>query len=475
MTQRYDPAPGFSRRCVLGAVAALAIPAPALSAAYDPWAKAAATVARIKPPRFPGRTFDIRRFGAKPDGTTLATAAIAEAVAACAAAGGGRVVVPAGSFLTGAIRLRSRVELHLEDGATLLFSTDPGQYPTVRSRINGIDLMNYSPLVYAADEVDVAITGRGTLDGQASERHWWPWKGKWAGGTAIGWREGMADQTQDRARLLEMDAANVPVAERVFGPGHYLRPPLVQFIACRNVLIEGVRLRRSPAWQIHPLLCRNVTIRDVDLRSHGPNNDGCNPESCSDVLIERVTFDCGDDCIAIKSGGSGDGRRQGVPSRDIVIRDCTMVNGHAGICVGSEIAGGAFNIFGERCRMDGEDLWHALRFKNNAAKGGLLEKFHFRDIAVGRVSRSAIAGDFEYGEGAAGPHKPRLRDVFIERLAVQSAPRVAELKGLDGAPIERISISASRFAHVAQPSILRHVQGLRITDVTVNGQSVKSV
>jgi polygalacturonase len=306
----------------------------------DAWTEAAAILARIVPPRFPPRDVVITAFGASGDGAKDCTGAIREAIAACAAAGGGRVVVPAGTFLTGAIHLKSRVNLHLSAGATLRFSRDPRHYlPLVFTRWEGVELMNYSAFIYAFEQENIAITGPGILDGNASDTHWWPWKGRDPKAPEA------PNQLAARAKLIEMAANGVPVPERVFGEGSYLRPNFVQPYRCKNVLIEGVTLINSPMWELHPVLCTNVTVRNVTINSHGPNNDGCDPESCRDVLIEDCTFDTGDDCIAIKAGRDADGRRVNTPSENIIVRGCTMKDGHGGVVIGSEVSGGVRNVF----------------------------------------------------------------------------------------------------------------------------------
>ena len=465
-----------TRRELLRASAALG-GAAALAAARpnDPWEQARAIAASLRRPVFPARAFPITAFGARGDGATLATAAIARAIAACAQAGGGRVVVPPGRFLTGAIHLRSNVELHLARGATLLFSTDPAHYPLVRTRWEGIELINYSPLVYAYGQRNIAVTGEGTLDGQASTSHWWAWKGPWHGTVDNGWREGMPDQRPARARLMQMAEAGVPVDKRVFGDGSYLRPSFIEPYRCENVLIEGVKLRGAPFWQVHPVLCRNVTVRNLDIYGHGPNNDGCDPESCSMVLIEGCTFDTGDDCLAVKSGRNADGRRVHVPSEDIVIRNCRMKEGHGGVTIGSEISGGARRVFAENCVMDSPNLDYALRFKNNALRGGLLEHFYFRDIRVGEVGRAAIACDFNYEEGANGPYKPVLRHIVVERLQAAHAKRVLDSQGLPGAPVRDLRLSDCRFDGVTDPSIVRFTEDVVLDRVLVNGRPVRSL
>jgi unsaturated rhamnogalacturonyl hydrolase len=274
------------------------------------WGDYERVLARIKAPTFPDRDFPITDFGAKPGAD--ATASIRAAIAACHDAGGGRVVVPAGEWGTGAIHLKSNVNLHVSKGATLLFSYDLENYPVVFTRWEGVECMNFSPFIYAFEQENIAITGEGTLDGGATWETWWGWNRK---------ADGAVRQRASRDQLFEMGQNGVPVAERVFGPGHTLRPNFIQPYRCRNILIEGVTILRSPMWEIHPVLSQNISVRGVKIVSHGPNNDGCNPESSRDVLLENTHFDTGDDCIAIKSGRNNDGRRIAVPSENIIVRN----------------------------------------------------------------------------------------------------------------------------------------------------------
>jgi len=403
---------------------------------------------RIVPPQFPARDFDITQSGAVGDGTKDCTVALAQAIDACAAAGGGRVVVPAGIFLTGAIHLKSNVELHLAATNSILkFSTDPNAYlPAVFTRFEGIECYNYSPLIFALGQKNVAITGAGTLDGQADDSTWLAWKGRKGGGAGT--------QTAARKRLDDMNNQNAPVAQRRFGNGDFLRPDFIQFQRCENVLIAGVKIRRSPMWEIHPLLCTNVTVRGVDIFSHGANNDGCDPESCRDVLIEKCIFDTGDDCIAIKSGRNNDGRRVGIPSVNLVIRDCTMRDGHAGTAIGSEISGSCSNVFVENCEMSSPNLVCALRLKSNAMRGGVLQNIFMRNVNVGLVKDSVLQIDFLYEEGAQGVFNPVARNVVLENITVAQTPRVLNVRGFPAATIRGVRIYNSTFKQVKKPDVV---------------------
>ena len=427
----------------------------------DLWDTADAILKRIAAPRFPPRTFDIRNHGATT--TADATAAFRAAIDACARAGGGRVLVPKGRFETGAIHLRSNVNLHLDDGATIAFSGEPSAYlPAVLTRYEGVEVMNYSPFIYALDAHDIAVTGAGTLDGQANEAHWWNWRGT---GPAAS-----APMTPARTRLFDMAARGGPVAQRVFGDGHFLRPNFLQPYRCHNVLIDGVTIVNSPMWEVHPVLCRNVIVRDVTIRSHGPNNDGCDPESCRDVLIEGCSFDTGDDCIALKSGRNEDGRRLRTPIENVVIRNCEMRDGHGGVVIGSEVSGGARNIFAERCRMDSPRLDRVLRFKTNSTRGGVIERVAMRHVQVGQVAEAIVAADFYYEEGDAGDFTPVLRDVDVRDVTSRRSKYALLLRGYDRSPITGVRLVDCSFESVEADDVLEAVRGLTLANVRVNGE-----
>ena len=419
------------------------------------WRQAGRILARVKPPKFPNRTFDITKYGAVKGGTTKCTDAIRKAIKACNAAGGGHVVVPAGTFLTGAIHLLSNVDLHLEKGATLAFSQDPNDYlPVVYTRWQGIELMNYSPFIYAFEQENVGVTGDGTLDGQADNSNWWPWK----------------SNTADDKLSQDMADAGVPVEQRVFGAGHYLRPNFIQPYRCRNVVISGVTILRSPMWEIHPVLSHNVTVQGVTVNSHGPNNDGCDPECCRDVVIVGCTFDTGDDCIAIKAGKNADGRRVNVPSDDIVIRNCTFADGHGGVTIGSEMTGGVRNIFAEDLQMSSPNLNNCLRLKTNSLRGGFIENVHMRNTTVGQVSAEAFLIDFYYGpDNGLGGFNPTVADITMSNVTVGSAKEAFYLVGYPDDHIKDITLRNCVFSNVANGYTVQYVDDLELRNVVVNG------
>lgn len=426
------------------------------------WADRDRILARIHPPEFPEMDFPITDFGAS--ASADCTAAIRKAVSACHAAGGGRVIVPDGEWRTGAIHLLGNVNLHLADKAKLLFSTNPADYPMVFTRWEGTECMNFSSLIYAIDQKNVAVTGNGTLDGQADTSNWWSWCDK---------RKNPPLQKPDRDRLVAMGEAGIPVAERKFGEGAFLRPNFIQFYRCQNCLVEGVSVVRSPMWEIHPVLSRNIIIRNVKINSHGPNNDGCDPESCHEVLIEDCAFDTGDDCIAIKSGRNNDGRRVNVPSENIVIRRCRMNDGHGGVVLGSEISGSVRNVFIEDCRMDSPNLDRALRFKSNARRGGVLENVFMRNVRIGHVAEAVLTIDLLYEEGADGPWPPVVRNVNLENITSEDSPRVLMVRGFKGATIEGIRIINSSFSGLKNPDIVDHAGKIEMINVTRENQPTK--
>lgn len=421
------------------------------------WDEVPRILARIVPPTFPDRDFNITKYGAKADNATDIKPALDKAIAECNAAGGGRVVVPAGDwFIKGPIHLKSHVNLYLAAGATINFSTDPAAYePLVFTRFEGTELMNYSPLIYALEQENIAITGTGTFHGRASKNDWW----------------GPAKDRGGNINLARQQGEQgLPVSERIFGtkrPG--LRPVFVQPYRCRNILIEGVTFRDSPMWFLNPTLCQNVTIRNVSTIGHGPNNDGCDPESCKDVLIEGCHFDNGDDCIAIKAGRDGDGRRVGVPTENVIIRNCKMLDGHGGVVIGSEMSGGTRNVFAEDCEMDSPQLERALRIKSNSFRGGFVENVFFRNVKVGQV-KDAIFRINMYYQSDRGEHYPTVRNITMENVTAEKAPRAFYFHGIEALPIQNVLVRNCVFKNVEKPSVMSGIENLVLSNVKINGE-----
>ncbi|HEX5057467.1 MAG TPA: glycoside hydrolase family 28 protein [Gammaproteobacteria bacterium] len=449
--------------------AALILPAAVCGKQAGPsgesWLQATLIRNSISRPRFPDREFDVRNFGAKGDNKTDDSAAIQTAIDRCAEEGGGRVLIRDGVFVTGPVHLKSNINLHIERRASLSFLTDPKRYlPPVLTRWEGVELMGYSPLIYAYEQRNIAITGKGSLHGNANRSNWWPWKGNKEWGL-----EGAPGQAPARERLFADAENNVPVAQRVYAEGSYLRPPFIQPYRCRDVLIEDVTITDAPFWLIHPVLCENVTVSGVTCRSRGPNSDGCDPESCRNVLIENCLFDTGDDCIAIKSGRNADGRRLAAPSENLVIAGCRMRAGHGGVVIGSEISGGARNIFVEESAMSSPDLERGIRIKTNSLRGGTIENFHIRNVDIGTV-QDAIVIDFYYEEGDAGGFDPIVKNIVIEDLHCRRAAKVFQIRGYARSPVTGLSLKNARFERVEDTGVIENVADFTVENLYINGK-----
>ena len=373
----------------------------------------------IREPQFADKTYPITKYGASPDVTAAKNQkAIQKAIDQCSKKGGGKVIVPAGQkFLTGAITLKSGVNLVVEEGAVLEFAFEPELYPIVETSWEGLECFNLSPCVYAFGAKNIAITGKGTIDGGGSNDTWWPWNGN----PRFGWKEGMISQRiESRPRLLKNGEDGIPMynekgersPERVFGPKDGLRPQLVSFNKCEGILLEDVTLLRSPFWVIHPLHSTDITVRRVKMINDGPNGDGCDPECCDRVLIEDCFFNTGDDCIAIKSGRNRDGRERNM---------------------GSEISGGCQNVFAHDCVMDSPELERVLRIKTNSCRGGIIENINMKDIKVGVCKESVlkINLDYEHNEVCCRGYYPIVRNVYMENVTSEKSKYGVQIIGLD--------------------------------------------
>ena len=448
---------------------------PAMAMADNAWNTTYQQIEQsIKAPEFANRDFVITKYGA----STKATAAknqkaINKAIAACSKKGGGRVIVPAGTFNTGAITLLSNVNLVVEKDAVLQFVFEPDLYPIVPTRWEGIDCWNLSPCIYAYKQQNVAITGEGTIDGGGSNDTWWPMCGK----DKFGYKPGMITQRGgSRARLLKQAEDGVPMDERRFDKNDGLRPQLINLNQCDNILIEKVTLLRSPFWVIHPLFCKNVTVRGVTITNDGPNGDGCDPESCDGVLIEDCFFNTGDDCIAIKSGRNNDGRLWGKPSENIIIRNCIMHNGHGGVVIGSEISGGCRNVFAHDNVMDSPDLERVIRIKTNTCRGGIIENIYARNIKVGQCQESVlkINLDYEPNEVCCRDYPPTVRNVYMENVTCEKSKYGVQIIALDTAVyVHDIYVKDCKFNGVESGNTIKgETRNVKFDNLFINGNIV---
>ena len=434
----------------------------------------------IQAPQISGKDYLVTKFGAKATNTAIVNQqAIQKAIDKCSKNGGGRVIIPAGqTILTGAISLKSHVNLCIEEGAVLQFVYEPELYPIVETSWEGLECFNLSPCIYAFKQTDIAITGKGTIDGSGSKETWWPW----CGSSIFGWKEGMLSQkTEARPRLLKNGEDGIPMydengqpsPERVFTAKDRLRPQLVSFNKCERILIEDVTMLRSPFWVIHPVHSTDIIVRGVKMINDGPNGDGCDPECCDRVLIENCYFSTGDDCIAIKSGRNRDGRERNMPSKNIIIRNCRMKDGHGGVVIGSEISGGCQNVYAHDCVMDSPDLDRVLRIKTNSCRGGVIENINLRDIKVGQCGEAVIKInlDYEHNEICCRGYNPIVRNINIENITCEKSKFGTLIIALDTiCNVYDVNIKNCSFNGVAQGNkITGLTRDVRFDNYFVNG------
>jgi polygalacturonase len=415
---------------------------------------------QVRETQFKKDTISITRYGAKNDGVTLNTKSINDAITACNKAGGGVVLIPAGLWLTGPVVLRSNVNLHLQKNALLQFTKDFNQYKLVRGDWEGLPQMRNQSPISATNAENIAITGFGIVDGNGDA---WrmvkkdkltetQWNRLVASGGVVNEQNKTwypSEQSLKGSKLKNPGAVSPDKTTEFYeSVKDFLRPNLVVLNNCKRVLLEGVTFQNSAAWNLHPLMCEDLVVRNVYAKNpwYAANGDGIDIESCKNVLVEGSTFDVGDDGICIKSGRDAEGRKRGLPTKNVVIRNSTVYHAHGGVVIGSEMSGGANNIFIYDCSFIGTDI--GLRFKTTRGRGGVVEAIYARDIVMKDIVGEAILFDMYYmavdpvplkGEKRDAPkvinypvteETPVFRDFHISNVVCDGARRAIFIRGL---------------------------------------------
>lgn len=382
---------------------------------------------------------------------------IQRAIDSCSLAGGGHVIISKGIYyLKGNLVLKSDVNLHLEKDAYLLFSGKADDFlPEVWTRWEGTELYGHSPMIYAKHATNIAITGQGTIDAQGGR--------EFASWSQI--------EVSDRNRLRKMGEKLIPVTERIFGKGTILRPSCIQFMGCSRILVEGITIKNSPFWTIHPVYCDNVIVRSITIDSHYPNNDGCDPESTSNVLIEKCIFRTGDDAIAIKAGRDADGREIGRPSKNIVIRNCLFQSECNGLCIGSEMSGGVENVYMDNIQIG--TVKNALYFKSNRDRGGYIRNIQVSNITIERSKGAILRFETNYFGFRGGRHASQYENFRISNVKADCSDHYAIfMDGYEEKPIRNIEIEHFHVRKAAYPYYLKCAENIRLKDTSVNGRNL---
>jgi len=415
------------------------------------WNKASEIVQAVQPPNIPNRDYLITDFDAK---RSDARPAIMAAIEQASADGGGRVIIPEGKWEShGPIHLKSRINLHISEGATLLFSPEPEDYlPAVLTRWEGTEMYGYSPLIYAYQVQDVAVTGKGTLDGNEDSK-FHPWYDK---------------QRPDMDALRAMGAAGNPVEERQFAEGHFLRPSMLQIVDAQRVLLEDYTIKNSPFWINHLVYTDHAIVRGLKVDSMFPNNDGIDVDSSRYVIVENNFFRTGDDSVVIKSGRDYDGRQVGRPSEYVVVRNNDM-GGEDGIALGSEMSGGIRHVyFTDNILRSGKA---AVRFKANLDRGGVAEHIRVRNMTIESFDQ-LFWFQLNYPGELGGNYPTVYRDLVFEDITVESTGSVLEVYAPEGYPLQDVTLRNITIKKADDLFVLDNVQNLVFDNVEINGNRV---
>ncbi len=412
------------------------------------------------------RFYDVTKYGAKNDSSKIATKPIADAINAASKAGGGTVYFPAGKYLTGPIHLKSNITILIDAGAELHFSDNFDDYlPMVQSRYEGVDVMSFSPLFYAYKAENISIIGRGLINGHGKK--WWDY--------ALTFYK---NQTTRNKYQLMFDSLNknilLPDDPTQMKRG-FLRPPFIQPLYCKNVLIEGITITNSPFWTVTPEFCENVTIKGVTINNPpSPNTDGINPSSCRYVHISDCHISVGDDCITIKSGKDIPGRAKATPAENYTITNCTMLSGHGGVVIGSEMSGDVKKITISNCVFDGTD--RGIRIKTTRGRGGVVEDIRVDNIIMKNIKAQAIVLDMEYSKTqpeSVSERTPQFRNIRFSNITAYTK-QAMYINGLDEMPVSEISLNDVVFE--AETGItIRNAKDIELYNVRVNTKTGPSL
>ncbi|MFD0990147.1 glycoside hydrolase family 28 protein [Mariniflexile jejuense] len=414
----------------------------------------------IKTPDFSNcKQFLITDFGAVQGDKEKTSKAIADAIFEANKTGGGVVVIPEGEWLTKKIHFKSNVNLHLNKGAVLLFSEKPEDYlPAVHTTWEGMECYNYSPLIYAFKCENIAITGEGKL--KAKMDIWEKWFAR------------PEPHMQSLKRLYNLASYNKPVEERqMVNDTANFRPHFIQFNRSKHILLQGVSIENSPFWTIHPYLSKDVVIRNLNVYAHGHNNDGVDPEMSENVLIENCIFDQGDDAIAVKSGRNQDAWRLNTPCKNIVMRNCTMKNGHQLLAIGSELSGGIENVFVENCNVvDGAKMFHLVFIKTNERRGGYVKNIFVKNINAGAIQNGilGIETDVLYQWRDLVPTIERrltpIQDVYLTNVKATKTEFLSRILGQEELPVKNIFLNNVEVDSISNQKLIHeHVLNFNIT------------
>lgn len=440
----------------------------------------------VQRPSFPDYQVDIRDFGAKADGETLNTEAINNAIKAVSEKGGGKVVIPEGLWLTGPVVLQNNVNLHVEKNALVLFSGDADLYPLVRTSFEGLDMLRCQSPISAMNAENIAITGHGVLDGSGDS--WRPVKrnkmtdGQWKSLLKSG---GVVDESGKvwypnegalKASILTGSKEKREISNSEWeGMKRWLRPVLLSIVKSKRVLLEGVTFRNSPSWCLHPLSCEDLTLNGVKVFNpwYSQNGDALDVESCKNVVVTNSLFDAGDDAICIKSGKDADGRRRGEPCENVLVKNNTVLHGHGGFVVGSEMSGGVRNVYVADCTFIGTDV--GLRFKSTRGRGGVVENVYVDNINMINIPGDALIADLYYAvkdaPGAPVPavteETPSFKNIHISNISCKGAGRAMFLNGLPEMPIENFSVRNMRITDAQKGAFINKVAGVTLENIEI--------